>query len=195
MANLGEMAKKGKKVKIFDSEENVDPNIYEVTGKVRSVIELINVETGIPHRVHKSRIAKVLLDGDKAEELEEVQKAMEANPGTKKAAKKKAAKKPKVEKVDFKELIKEGYEVWSKNVEFPDKEGKQIDGVKCESHCVFAPDKTSYRVFNTYNGSLGKNPKKREKNPLGVPYQIADEKKLDKKLKDLDKKGYKKRKK
>ena len=126
--------------------------------------------------------------------LEEVEKAMEATVKTKEA-KKKAPKAKKPERIDFKALIAAGHEVWSKKARFTDKDGKDIDGVKCESHCVFNPDKKGYRVFNTYNGSLGKNPKKRTKNPMGVEYKIADEKKLEKKIKDLEKKQYKKRKK
>jgi len=194
MANLSEVAKKGDKVKIFTSEMKTDPNVYKITGFKQSIIELENVDTGKFHRVHKTRLAKIIVD----EDLEEVQKAMDktAEKQEEKQQKPKAAKpKVKAEKVNFKTMIEGGMEVWSKQVQFTDKERNEIPGIKAEAHCAITADGKSYRVFNTYNGVLGKKDPGKKKNPEGVSYNIADEKALEKKRKDLEKKGYKRRKK
>jgi len=166
----------------------MDPNIYVVTGSKQSIVELEHLETKIFARVHKSRIAKILLD----KELEEVQKVMTDAEVVKPKVIKKPTEKP--EKIDFKRLVEEKCEVWSKPVEFSDGQ-KPVDGVKVESHCVIAPDLESYRVFNTYNGTMGKKKSDKKKHPLGVQYPLKDAKALDKKRKDLEKKGYKKKKK
>ena len=192
MGELADLAKKGDKIQVIGCDEKPDPEIYEVTGKSRSVLVLINVQTGKPHRVHKSRVSKIIQPDD----MKEVQEVMTEATVEKKATKPKRAAKPKdkPERVNFREFQEAGSEVWSKLVDFGDKEGKAIEGVKAEAHCVIAADKKTYRVFNTFNGSLGKSSKKkREKAPLGVEYKLADEKAHEKKQKDLQKKGYKRR--
>lgn len=192
MGELSELVKKGDKIQIFMCDEELDPHTYEVTGKVRAIITLTNIKTGAPHRVHKSRIAKIIVEG---EEMKEVQKVMEATKEKKEKKAKKAAKpKEKVERVDFKGMLESGCEVWSMAVDFNDKDGQPVPNVKAEAHCVIAADQKSFTVFNTFNGSLGKSSsKKRDKAPTGVVYALADEKALEKKRKALQKKGYKRR--
>ena len=184
MAELSELVKKGDKIRIFMCDEELDPDIWEVTGKVRAIITLTNVRTKKPHRVHKSRIAKIIVEGDGMKEVQEA----------KKEKKPKVAKAAKPERVDFKGLLESGCEVWSMGVDFNDKDGQPVPNVKAEAHCVISADLKSFRVFNTFNGSLGKSStKKRDKAPLGVEYALADEKALEKKRKSLQKKGYKRR--
>ena len=193
MGNLSEVANKNDKVQIFTGQGNgdVDPSIYKVTGFRQGIIELENIKTGKFHRVHKSRIAKIIVD-DK--DLEEVQKAMDDTAEKQEVAKSKQPKKSvKPERVDFKQMAADGWEVWSKVVKFTDKDQNDVPGIKAEAHQAIAPDLKSYRVFNTYNGSLGKKAKEKKVNPEGVTYSLADDKALEKKRKDLDKKGYKKR--
>jgi hypothetical protein len=192
MGELADLAKKGDKILTFACDGELCDTVYEVTGKSRSVIVLVEVKTGKPHRVHKSRVAKII----QPEGMKEVQEVMEATKDATKEKKAKRAAKPKEkpERVNFKEFTDAGCEVWSKKVEFGDKDGKPIDNVTAEAHCVIAADKKSYRVFNTFNGSLGKQAKKkRDKAPLGVEYKLADDKAYEKKTKDLKKKGYKRR--
>lgn len=194
MGELADLAKKGDQIQIFTCDEKLDPILYEVMGKSRSVLVLEEVETRKPFRVHKSRVAKIL----QPEGMKEVQEVMDdvATTEEKKVTKPKRAVKPKEkpERVNFRELQNQGAEVWSKLVDFGDKDGKAIEGVKAEAHCVIAADKKTFRVFNTFNGSLGKSSKKkREKAPLGVEYNLKDEKAHEKKVKDLQKKGYKRR--
>jgi hypothetical protein len=193
MGNLSEIAKKDDQVQIYTAqgEGKVDPFIYRVTGFRQSIVELENVETGKFHRVHKTRIAKILVN-DK--DLEEVQKVMDKTAEKPKVkAKPKKQKPEKPERVDFKQMIIDGWEIWSKQVKFTDKDQNDIAGIKAEAHCAIAPDQKSYRVFNTYNGALGTKAKEKKKNPDGVSYSLADEKALEKKRKDLEKKSYKKR--
>jgi len=194
MSNLAQVTKKGDKVQVWNPLNEVDPNIYLVTGIKQSIIELENIKTEKFHRVHKTRIAKIIVDN----ELEEVQKTMDTTaekPKKAKKEKKEKVKKPKPEKVNFKQLVADGYEVYSMTVPFTKDGTTPVDGMKVESHCVIAPDKASYRVFNTYNGTLGKKPAEKKKNPMGVEYNLKDEKALEKKRRALEKKGYKKRKK
>jgi hypothetical protein len=192
MGNLSEVVKKDDKVQVFTTAGDLDPNIYIVTGLKQRVVEMEHLETKVFARVHKSRIAKILLDKD----LKEVQEVMDKT-AEKQESKTPKAKKPKAkpERVNFKKMIQEEKcEVWSKGVDFTDGQ-KPVDGIKVESHCVIAPDLKSYRVFNTYNGTMGKKNPDKKKNPLGVSYPLKDDKALEKKRKDLEKKGYKKRKK
>lgn len=194
MGNLAEIAKKGDSIQVWNPNNDLDPNIYLITGIKQSIVELENVDTKKFHRVHKTRIAKIIVD----DELEEVQKTMDKTAEkTKKPAKKKAAKKakPKPERVNFKQLIADGNEVFSMTVPFTKDGTTPVDNMKVESHCVIAPDKGSYRVFNTYNGTLGKKPADKKKNPMGVAYDLKDDKAYEKKCRALEKKGYKKRKK
>lgn len=96
----------------------------------------------------------------------------------------KAPKPPKAAPtpVDFSALVAQGHEVWTKeNLSF------DVESVKVDAHCVISPDQKSYRVFNTYNGSLGK------KGATGTDYEFTESMTLDKKRKSLEKKGYVKR--
>ena len=90
MGNLSEVVKKKDKIQVFTSDGELDPNIYIVTGMKQSIVELEHFETKVFARVHKSRIAKILLP----EELEEVQEAMDKT-AEKPVVKKKAPPKEK----------------------------------------------------------------------------------------------------
>lgn len=190
MGDLGEIVKKGDKIQIFLCNEQMSPDIWEVTAKSRATITLTNVQTSKSHCVHKSRIAKIIVEG---EEMKEVQEAMETKTKKEKPVAKPKKEKEKVERVDFKGMLESGCEIWSMPVDFNDKAGQPVPNIKAEAHCVIAADTKSFRVFNTFNGSLGKSSKKRDKAPLGVEYPLADEKALEKKRKALQKKGYKRR--
>lgn len=189
MGDLGEIVKKGDKIQIFLCDEQMSPDIWEVTAKSRATISLANVQTGKSHCVHKSRVAKIIVEG---EEMKEVQETMET-PAKKEKVVAKPKPKEKVERVDFKGMVESGCEIWSMTVDFNDKDGQPLPNVKAEAHCVIAADAKSFKVFNTFNGSLGKSSKKRDKAPLGVEYKLEDEKALEKKRKTLQKKGYKRR--
>ncbi len=196
MSELSELVEKGFHIRVYGIDTEIDPIVWEVTGRIRGIFTLKDVATGKPYRVHRSRVAEIV----EPRISKEVKGKMDAQPETTevpKPAKKKVPKKAKVERVAFKALIAEGNEVWSKLCKFTDKEGSEIDGVKAESHCIIAPDKATYRVFNTYNGAMhGKNVKvEGKKHPMGVAYNLKDEKALEKKRKDLGKKEYKRRKK
>lgn len=220
--NLSEVVKKGDIIQVFGSDGALRANKYLVVNKVRSVIVLEDCETKKPDRVHKSRVAKILNveeDASMEKDVKAQGKAPEtpvvpapapapapvaaadapAAPAEAKPAKAvkpaKVAKPVKVEKVDFKQMLADGFEVWTKSTEFNDKEGKPVDGIKVESHCAIAQDGLSYRVFNTYNGGLGKKDAAKKKNPEGMSYKLADAAALEKKREDLKKKGYKPRKK
>jgi len=200
MSELSELVEKGFQIRIMGCDEELDPTLWEVTGRIRGVFTLKDVETGKPYRVHRSRVAEIVEPRISKEVKGKMEtptpETTEPKPMEKKVVKKKPAK-AKVERVAFKALIADGNEVWSKLCKFTDKEGNEIEGVKAESHCIIAPDKDSYRVFNTYNGAMhGKNVKvDAKKHPMGVAYPLKDEKALEKKRKDLGKKEYKRRKK
>jgi hypothetical protein len=192
MGNLMDVAKVGDKVQVYTTDGPLDPNIYKIEGFKQRIIELSDINTGKFARVHKSRLAKIVLD----EELKEVQEVMDktcetAEPEAQPKPKAKPAKKP--DKVNFADMARGGCEVWSKSLNFPDKEGNAVEGIKAEAHCVIAADKASYKVFNTYNGTLGKKASAKKKNPEGVSYALKDDKAVARKVKDLQKKGYKRR--
>lgn len=95
------------------------------------------------------------------------------------ASKPKAAKAP-VERVPFDfaaELatMGAGAEHWRKTNNF------DHDNITSEAHVLISGDRTSFRSLNTYDGSLGKNAK------MGQTYDLKD---YDKKVKDLQSRGY-----
>jgi len=185
--DLSKIVRKGSKIQTFSCSGEVDNTIYEVIGKVRSKLNLVNVDTGKSHEVHRSRIARIL--DDECKEVQVDGKKKKEAPEAPKVQKEKKEKKVKkeIEKVNFADLNSKGYQVWSMPVKFTNK-GKDVKDVNVEAHCVIAPDKKSFRVFNTYNGSLGK----KSTGKLGVEFQIKDEKAYEKKVKSLESKGYKK---
>jgi len=196
MSELSELVEKGYTIRVMGCDEELDPTLWKVTGRIRGVFTLENLETGEPYRVHRSRVAEIV-DPRMSKEVKNTMDTPEAPTEAPPKEKKPKVKKPLAEKVNFKTMIADGHEVWSKLCKFTDKEGNDIEGVKAESHCVIAPDKASYRVFNTYNGAMhGKNVRVDDKkHPMGVSYLLKDEKALEKKRKDLQKKEYKRRKK
>lgn len=198
---LHERVKENDRIKITKGDGSVDGSVYKVVGRKMAIIVLEDEATGKPHRVHKSRIHEILEEGtmntlDSADVVAEETKPAEPQAAETKKAKKpkkapKTAKKP--EKVVFKEFVRQGFEVWSKRCKFPGKDGEDQESIKVESHCLIAPDKKSFRTFNTYNGTMGKRNSKK-KHPEGVSYPLADEAAYEKKAKALKKGGYKRRK-
>ena len=185
--SLSRVVKKGDLVYMWGDDGVVDPTLYEVTGIKQSTIDL-KTQHGVSRTMHRTRVAQIVVD-------KEVRKAMDENVmeqpmvESKPKAKPKAKAKTKPERVNFKGMIAEGWEIWSKPVKFP-----SSLPIKAEAHCAFAPDRTFYRVFNTYNGSMGKKADKR-KHADGLQYPFKDEAAIDAKRTALAKKGYKKRKK
>lgn len=193
---LHEKVKISDRIKITKGDGSVDPVTYKVMGRKMAIIVLEDEETGKPHRVHKSRIHEILEEGTMDTEVANNNVAepepQQAAPAAAPAKPKKPSKAKKPEKVVFKEYIKQGCEVWSKRCKFPGKDGQDQENIKVESHCIISADKTSFRTFNTYNGTLGKKNSKKT-HPEGVSYPLADEAAYEKKAKALKKGGYKRR--
>ena len=181
--------KKGKKNEEFEIKVGLtckisDNESGEVTGDIWSIdtvddeeIEVTNTESGETDKVHPSRIAIVI--NDEENEIPNPDFKSEMDEDDEKATKPKKPKKDKQEAtpVNFATLSKEG-EVWSKEMPF------DHEGMTTQSHCIIAKDGGSFRCFNTYNGSLGKN------NKVGTSYVISDDKALTRKRKQLQKQGY-----
>jgi hypothetical protein len=82
------------------------------------------------------------------------------------------------ESVDFATLKSQG-ELYSKSVNFDHTE------FRVEAHVLIEKDHSAFRVFNSYNGSLGK------KGKTGKSYPLADEAAYENKVSQLTKQGYK----
>lgn len=180
-------------VEILTSEGETDPNTYTVEDIQKQLVVLRCQATDQPVKVHKSRISKIIKENmmeetvmstattTQAEEIaSEVSEAMTESTSTTNES----------SKVNFDQLIEDGYEVWTKNSLNFDQGGFEV-----AAHCVISPDRTEYETFNTYNGSRGKNNGKMKK---GAPkkrsvYALKDDKVLEKKRKTLARKGYIKR--
>ena len=183
-------AKIGENVEILTSEGKTDPNIYKVEEIQKQLVVLRCQETGQPHKVHKSRISKVIKENIDMDET--VMSTATTTQAEEIASEVSAALTPTStdSKIDFDQLVEDGFEVWTKkNLNFDQ------GGYEVEAHCVINPDQTGYETFNTYNGSRGKNNSKMKK---GEPkkrsvYTIKDDKALEKKRKILERKGYTKR--
>jgi hypothetical protein len=183
----------GNRVLILTGEQKKDDLVYKVDSIKRSIAFLICEKTGLPMKVHRSRIRKVLdikeetMSGTTVDESVEtdstriVTRALESEGETKTP---KAKKSQESIPVDFNSLRSEGFEIWTKeNLNF------DVDGITVRAHCLIAKEndegeRASYEVFNTYNGSLGK------KGTRGQTYHFSEKNTLEKKRKTLDKKGY-----
>lgn len=181
----------GDRVLLTTSEGNEDPLVYKLDSIKRAIAYIECEKTGKLMKVHKSRIRKVLIhkeenmSGTTVEETAEtsaniVTRALESEEittTTKPARAKKSQEPPP--SVDFGSLTGEGYEIWTK-------EGLKFDvgDINVSAHCLIAPDKAAYEVFNTYNGSLGK------KGTRGQTYHFSEKNTIEKKRKALEKKGY-----
>lgn len=180
----------GDRVLLTTSEGKEDTLIYELDSIKRAIAYIKCEKTGKSMKVHKSRIRKVLehkeenMTGTVTEEIAEtttsaniVTRALESETEAKPARAKKSQEPPPA--VDFTTLINEGFEIWTK-------EGLKfdVDDIDVRAHCLIAPDKAAYEVFNTYNGSLGK------KGTRGQTYHFSEKNTIEKKRKALEKKGY-----
>lgn len=181
----------GQAVQLFNSELTLDETIYKVIAQDRNIISLRIIcgsckdkpnpvipckicegsgEVG-KRRVHHSRIARVLDDAYNV--IYEVDSIAKEKPVTE--AKQTKATTEAV--VDLKTLVGTG-EHFTKSVSF------DHTTVAAQAHVVIAADHTSFIVFNTYNGGLGK------KGKSGKTYPIADEKAYTEKVNQLTKQGY-----
>jgi hypothetical protein len=203
-------ASPGSRVKIYTSRGQIDPNTYQVEEFDKQVAVLLCESTQQKIKVHKSRIKEVIANTmskenttmnktgtstdidtileESAASTAEAEDTSEENEGTTATA----VATPKVTtptetKVDFDQMVRDGFEVWTKaDCEFDQ------PGVSVRAHCIISPDKKEFETFNTYNGSRGKNnskPKNGQARRKSV-YAIADTSALEKKRKALEKKGY-----
>jgi len=175
-------AEPGNRVKILTSDRRPDENIYVVEQIKRSVAFLTCEDTGRQIKVHKTRISEVLM---KEEEMSNVTatvdsevetlEAVKAKPKTKRARTSKELPKP----LDFDELLDQDMEIWTRT-------GLNFDvpGMKVAAHCIIDPNGSSFRTFNTYNGSIGRSGKLPDWKPF------TEKNTLEKKRANLEKKGY-----
>tara|TARA_R100001244_G_scaffold25113_4_gene25629 strand:- start:82709 stop:83311 length:603 start_codon:yes stop_codon:yes gene_type:complete len=191
-------ANKEQFVLIYTSNKNHDNLVYQVDNVHRGVYHLRCVETSRVIKAHKSRIRKVLSEEEMMngtgviEDTEVVNestttdnievKALEETDETIEAIKPKAkVKKTKAQAIpfDFDQFKTDGYEIWVKSdLEF------DIENVKVDAICLIYPDEASYETFNIYNGSLGK------KGSRGQNYKFTEKNTIERKRKQLGKKGY-----
>ena len=99
---------------------------------------------------------------------------------TPKAPKATSTAAPATPTVDISTIRGDG-EMFTKGVGF------DHSNISVEANVVIAKDHKSFRVFNTYNGGLGK------KGKAGKVYTLADEKAYERKVAQLSKQGYSKR--
>lgn len=178
------------RVQIYTSDLTIDPTIYVLNKQERNIVYLNVIcescnghggkcvqcgGSGIDklkkHRVNYTRVAKMIDQSDNViyESNTSIEKEIHMNAATK-----------QVDAVDLKALRTEG-EIFSKQVSF------DHEGIKVEAHVLIANDKRSFRVFNTYNGTLGR------KGKAGKIYELASDTAFDRKIEQLKKQGYKKR--
>jgi len=188
------VANPGEKVQIFTSNRNPDDLVYEVEDVKRGVYHLRCLKTNRMIKAHRSRIRTILHMENNMNATDTVVNDVavdEAETGemtgiiesdiilnTKdKPIKVKTNEAPP--QFDFQEFTNQGNEIWVKeNLNF------DIEGVDVKAICMISEDNASYRTFNIYNGSLGK------KGTFGQEYNFTDKMTIDKKRKQLQKKGY-----
>lgn len=177
------------KVQVYTSEFTIDPNIYVVESQERNIVNLKIIcsfctgtgsyrdnackhckgsGAGTKHRVHQSRIARVFDDGGSI--VYESNVTIKEKPMTQKSQ--------PIDTVNL-DTLKEQGELYTKQVSF------DHGSISVEANVLVATDHKSFRVFNTYNGTLGK------KNKTGKSYTLADDKAYDRKVEQLKKQGYK----
>lgn len=187
-------------VLIYTSNKNHDNLVYQVDSLHRGVYHLKCIDTGKMIKAHKSRIRKVLteeeaMNGTGLIEDAEIatepttqsnieEKALEATDESSQKTPKAKVKKTKTAAVpfDYDKFLNDGFEIWVKNgLPF------DIDDVEVDAVCLISPDEESYETFNLYNGSLGK------KGSRGQTYKFSEKNTIEKKRKQLAKKGYNQR--
>lgn len=180
------------KVQIYTSELVVDPNIYVIENHERSIVNLRVIcsfcsgnglyrgdsckhckgsGASARHRVHQSRIAKVFDHGGNI--------VYESNVIIKEKQMTTPTQKQPVDIVNLNTLKEQG-ELFTKQVSF------DHNSISVEANVLIDNDHKSFRVFNTYNGTLGK------KNKTGKSYVLSDSNSYDRKVSQLSKQGYKK---
>lgn len=164
----------GDRVRVITSGNTLDPNTYVLESFDGIKANLICVETNIRMSLHRSRVSA-------SDERTEEEIMNDSNEKTKitTASKQKTAK-ASAERTPFDfaaELaaLGAGAEHWRKTNNF------DHDSITSEAHVLISGDRASFRSLNTYDGSLGKN---------GKAGQIYDLKNYDKKVKDLQTRGY-----
>ena len=181
----------GEKVQILTSGGEVDPNTYFVEFVGRGLVGLTCKETGILIKVNDQRIHKIIeekkmIDNDTATIDETATAEVISSETTSEAPKATPKTKTDPEPIDFDEMVRNGYEVWSKeNLSLGD--DPKVSSIRVAAHCVIDPDGTpnrGYEIFNSYNGTRGK------KGTAGKRYLFNDKTTYDKKVKNLEKKNY-----
>ena len=89
-------------------------------------------------------------------------------------------------KIDFDEIVNDGFEVWSKGgLSLGD--DPKVSAINVAAHCVIDEEGTidrGYEVFNSYNGTRG------AKGKGGKRYSFSEKMTVERKRKLLEKKGY-----
>lgn len=166
--------------------------VWKVLAVTNSMFKMENVETKRSETVHSSRLLTV--NGRETGALERAEKNTHVTKTSLKTkekpvkAKKKITKKKtqntksKSEKINIKDLTKDGSEIWERRVEGFDHKDYVV-----KAYYLVSQNKKVYRCFNTYNGSLGKN------SGGGIPDRTFDIKNYEKWTAKAKQKGYKKR--
>ncbi|MEM3097502.1 MAG: hypothetical protein QXU32_02115 [Nitrososphaerales archaeon] len=168
------------KVQIYTSEMCLDETLYCVESYIKDIVVLKPVcdecdgngscnKCNGRIKLHHTRIARIYDDnGNVIFDADGVRKE------------KQMSTEQKAEAVSIDDLKSQG-ELWSKDVNF------DHASYKVEAHVLIAPDHRSFRVFNTYNGTLGKNGKLGDKT-----YTLEDDAAYERKIAKLKRQGYKK---
>lgn len=197
-------ASPGSRVRIYTSRGQIDPNTYQVTDLDKQTATLLCESTQQTIKVHKSRIKELVntitkentmntktsndMDTESTATIPTTEMEESTTDSITQEMATTTTKTTSADtKIDFDQMVRDGYEVWTKG----DCEFDQ-PGVKVQAHCIISPDKSEFETFNTYNGSRGKNngkPKNGQARRKSV-YPIGDTAALEKKRKTLEKKGY-----
>lgn len=182
----------GEKVRIRTSGGEIDPNTYRVNFVNRDLVGLTCEETGILIKVNNQRICKILKEKKMSEETTTVMDETEAevenseNNDVETSEKTEKTEKTQPKPIDFDQMVRDGFEVWSKGGLHLGDDPK-VASIQVAAHCVIDPEDTpnrGYEVFNSYNGTRGK------KGKGGKRYLFTDKMTLEKKRKTLEKKEY-----
>jgi hypothetical protein len=182
---------RGEEVLILTSGGEIDPNTYTVQFVGRGLVGLTCKETGILIKVNNQRIHKIIEEKkmsenestiaviDETNQDETVSETTSASTSTPKA-------KTQPEPIDFDQMVRNGFEVWTKaGLNLGD--DPKVATIQVAAHCVIDPEDTQnrgYEIFNSYNGTRGK------KGTRGKRYLFTDKMTYDKKVKSLEKKNY-----
>ena len=185
----------GEQVEILTSGGGIDPFIYAVHHIKGDLVDLTCQETGITIKVNQQRISKVIKKDKKAmnshttiidEAVIETPEFSEVEIIETLKGKISNVKDSASPLINFDEMVQNGYEVWTKIGLTLGKDSK-VSGIQVSAHCVIDPIGTQnygFEVFNSYNGTRGK------KGNTGKRYRFTEKMDLEKKRRQLEKRGY-----